>query len=151
MPDESEAGDRFGAAEGRAQNALAIGVPGEDIGDVVDAGAVVDLAAPGGVSVTTTHWFQGGDGLAGVAETGDRFGSALTALSYGVLAVGAAGEDAGGLADVGVVQVIGLVMGHTTLSGMPTNSSARTPAMFRGPPRPATRWATCSAPWGRRW
>ena len=92
VPDESEAGDRFGAAlQGRAQNALAIGVPGEDIGDVVDAGAVVDLAVPGGVSVTTTHWVQGGNGLAGVAEAGDRFGSALTALPYGVLAVGRAG------------------------------------------------------------
>ena len=118
MPDESEAGDRFGAAlQGRAQNALAIGVPGEDIGDVVDAGAVVDLAVPGGVSVTTTHWFQGGGGLAGVAEAGrplrlgtDRPVRTACSRSARRVRMPAASRTSGWS------HVIGLVMGHTTLS-----------------------------------
>ena len=57
VPGGAEAGDRFGAALQERGCGVAIGVPGEDIGQVQDAGEVVDL--PLGCGGHATRWYQG--------------------------------------------------------------------------------------------
>jgi hypothetical protein len=93
---------------------LAIGVPGEDVFNVVDAGVVnvvyndwpfFDHTTPRRLQFT-----QPGPGAG--PERGDRYGSALTSTggSLATVAVGAPGEDvnttAGVIADAGAVSVL---------------------------------------------
>jgi hypothetical protein len=83
-----ETGDRFGYAlaagdfDGNGYVDLAIGVPYESVGSEDQAGAVnVIYGSDMGLTATGDQmWWQGDDGLQGVAETGDRFGYALAAL-----------------------------------------------------------------------
>ena len=83
-----EANDRFGYAlaagnfDGDDYADLAIGVPYEDIGTVVEAGAVnVLYGSDSGLTVAGNQlWYQGSGGIQGTAETGDRFGFALAAI-----------------------------------------------------------------------
>jgi hypothetical protein len=58
---------------------LAVGVPFEDIGSVLDAGAVDTLNGSTGTLTTTgaQQFFQGSGGAPGTAEEGDTFGSSL--------------------------------------------------------------------------
>jgi hypothetical protein len=122
----AEPGDAFGAAlavgdfnSSDGIDSLAVGAPGEDVGEVADAGAVIVSYAPG---------FGGPVGLRQLTqdrpEAGDRFGAALAEgivaplggyadLAVGVfsddgnsLAVGAPGEDLGPAADAGVLDVL---------------------------------------------
>jgi hypothetical protein len=118
----AEPGDRFGAtlAEGFFQPGpigLAVGVPGEDIGGAVDAGALNTLhGSTSGLVGNATVLFQGAAGVGGTAESGDRFGAALSdgevffngfdSGSDGDLAVGVPGEDVGGAVDAGAVNVL---------------------------------------------
>lgn len=83
-----ETDDRFGYAlaagdfDGNGYVDLAIGVPYESVGSEDQAGAV-NVIYGSDMGLTTTGdqmWWQGDDGLQGVAETGDRFGYALAAL-----------------------------------------------------------------------
>lgn len=112
VPGTNEAGDRFGAAlYGRLQNSLTIGAPGEDIGAVNGAGAITDIPVPGQTGVTATSWYQGKSGLAGTAEAGDAFGSALAATEGGSLIVGAPGEDVGPDTDAGIIHLLPSVGG----------------------------------------
>jgi hypothetical protein len=107
VPGTNEPGDRFGAAlYGRLENALSIGVPGEDVGSANGAGAVIDSPVPGQMGVTATSWYQGKSGLPGTAESGDAFGAALSATNGGSLVVGAPGEDVGSIADAGIIHVL---------------------------------------------
>ena len=119
ITDTSEAGDSFGAslAIGAFNSAagldLAIGAPGEDVGSVVDAGAVNVIygSASGLVSAGTQLWSQSSTGIADAAETGDRFGTALAAgtLNTGThaeLVVGVPSESVGAYAGAGIVQVL---------------------------------------------
>jgi hypothetical protein len=109
----SEAGDRFGTVVTLALlnddecTDLLISAPGEDAG----AGVVFavlgwtshsydDEQLPGGIDVTVLR--QGDGVVAGTAEAGDRFGSAIAVGDTG-LWVGAPGEDVGNAADAGVV------------------------------------------------
>jgi disulfide bond formation protein DsbB len=89
-------------ADGRAE--LAIGVPGETLGDVpnpiAEAGVVHVLAgSPGGLTGTGSQlWSQDSPGIADQAEGSDRLGSALAAGDFNAdgptdLAVGAPGEN----------------------------------------------------------
>jgi hypothetical protein len=83
-----ETDDRFGYAlaagdfDGNGYVDLAIGVPYESVGSEDQAGAVnVIYGSDMGLTATGDQmWWQGDDGLQGVAETGDRFGYALAAL-----------------------------------------------------------------------
>jgi hypothetical protein len=110
VPGVSEAGDHFGAAMADRLSAfsVSIGIPGEDVGAIEDAGAVVDLrvALHGHERSETTLWYQGHNGLAGVAEAGDQFGAAVYG-GNGDLIVGVPGEDVGGKADAGLIELIG--------------------------------------------
>jgi len=116
VPGAAEAGDRFGTAvavgafsgEG---NALAVGVPGEDVGTAADAG-VLDVLDNSGAGL-------GGGGrqltqadAGGAVEAGDRFGAALSApFFHGTdvledLGAGAPGETVAGRAAAGAGTVL---------------------------------------------
>jgi hypothetical protein len=111
VPGTAEAGDHFGAALSR--NGHAVGVPGEDVGKLKDAGSVqtfgptrtpVDSLAP---SVAYT---QNSTGIPGTAEAGDRFGAAVSEGIYQCnenvsVVIGAPGEDIGKVKDAGSVTV----------------------------------------------
>ncbi len=117
----AESGDRFGASLACADfnldgiDDLAIGAPGEDVGNAVDAGAVhVLLGSRTGLTASGNQlWHQDSLSLAGTAESGDQFGAALAAgdfdddVAYD-LAIGAPGEniDSGGPRDGGEVTVL---------------------------------------------
>lgn len=85
VPGRSERDDLFGEslaagdfdADGYAD--LAIGVRGESVGDVDNAGRVVVLrGAPGGLTAVGIHsWRQGKDGIASQPSRGDGFGAGL--------------------------------------------------------------------------
>ena len=116
-------GDAFGSAlaagdfdaDGAAD--LAVGIPGRTIDAADDAGMVAvfygdDSAPPHFDLPRTTTFQQGADGLGGLIEPGDRFGSSLTSgdflggdMAGCDLAVGAPGEDIG-VDDAGAVHVL---------------------------------------------
>jgi hypothetical protein len=125
-----ESGDRFGHAlavgdfNGDGSDDLAIGAPGEDIGPVVDAGAVtvlyggaVDLpnssgalTAPFVIPHGAQFWTQDTSGIKERAEPGDQFGYSLAAGRFNGglsddLAIGAPYEDLFER-DAGVVHVL---------------------------------------------
>lgn len=123
---EREARDGFGAAvaagyfndDGYAD--LAVGAPGEDVGNVVRAGVVnVLYGSASGLSSTGARQFSQA-ASAGQAETGDRFGAALAAGNFDGdartdLAVGAPDEDEAKLTDAGHVNLLyGAVGGLAT-------------------------------------
>ena len=113
MAGAAETGDHFGWAlaagdfDADGYDDLAIGVPDEDIGDVVDAGGVqVMLGSAGGLTpIGDIIWDQGGG-----AEAGDQHGKALATGDfdddgYDDLAVAAPSEDLGSIANAGMVQI----------------------------------------------
>ena len=123
--DASEAGDHFGGALAWADfdrdgyDDLAIGVPDEDVGTIVDAGGVAVLyGSPSGLSPARNQfWTQNSANIRDQSEKGDRFGAALAAgvfsTPYGCtgtgmgLAMGVRSEDLGtGKTDAGAVNVI---------------------------------------------
>lgn len=98
--------------DGNGYADLAVGVPEEDLGWRADAGMVQVLY--GSVSGPTARdqvWHQNRPGIKGGAEPGDGFGSATASGDfdgdgYADLAIGIPGEDLGGYADTGAVQVL---------------------------------------------
>ena len=114
-----EAGDLFGwslaAADlGKGPRAdLAVGVPGEDLRAVTNAGAVnVLFGGTRGLHGTGSQFrSQDSPGIQGRAQSGDAFGSALAAADFGRrersdLAVGVPGKQVGTRAAAGAVNVI---------------------------------------------
>src|ERR671912_35392 len=117
----AEPGDGFGTAVATGDfnddilTDLAVGVPGENVGGIADAGAVEIFYGSGGViglpAVGDQLLRQGAGGMAGVAEAGDRFGAALATglVNNGdgaELAIGAPGEDVGVLGGAGAVSLV---------------------------------------------
>ncbi|MFI2374395.1 FG-GAP repeat protein [Streptomyces sp. NPDC018964] len=121
--------DRYGAALAMApyrpagaptitDAILAVGVPGEDLGTTVDAGAVHVYHIKADGTVALLNWIdQNTDGVEGEAEAGDFFGQRLTAVNTATnvvstaatmrLAVGAPGEEAAGdTPEAGGVQIL---------------------------------------------
>ncbi|MGW2819692.1 VCBS repeat-containing protein [Streptomyces sp. NPDC001443] len=70
---------------------LAVGVPGEDLGTTVDAGAVHVYQIKADGTVVLLNWIdQNVDGVEGEAEAGDFFGQRLAAVNTTTSAVGTA-------------------------------------------------------------
>lgn len=111
VPGTPEAGDHFGAALSVAQETL-IGVPGEDVGGITDAGlvAVIREGDAPGPAQHSREFSQASSGIPGKAEAGDRFGSSVAAdagdhcedTELGT-AIGSPGEDLGAVKDAGTV------------------------------------------------
>ena len=121
----SESGDHFGAALAigdlgqSSANELAIGAPGEDTGLATESGAVSIL--PSALTTAGSKTFtQSTVGVPGTDVTGDALGSAVAigdvaGAASGDLAIGAPGEDVGGLDDAGQVLILpGSAAGVTT-------------------------------------
>jgi hypothetical protein len=142
----AEPGDYFGAALaiGQFNNGgpldVAVGAPGEDVGQVPDGGAVRIMYSSSGsglalnasaasAAVTGVFLHQDAANVDDVAEVADRFGCALAAGDFDTdgdsdLAVGVPGESVAGDRSAGVVQVFyntGLTAG---ISGDPSIASA---------------------------
>ncbi len=131
-----EANDAFGQTlvagdfNGDGRSDLAIGSPGETVGAVVDAGAVMVLhGSTTGISATAApgkQLYSHGSR----AVTGDFFGCSLTALDFGLdgagparfhdLAIGVRGREYGVVSDAGMVQVFyGSTNGLGTAGNLP--------------------------------
>jgi hypothetical protein len=119
VEDTAEQGDDFGLAlvagdfDNDGFDDLAIGVPGEAVGSLSDAGAVNVLygSASGLTATGDQFWSQASSGIEGVEEAGDLFGASLTVGDFDNdgfddLAIGAPGEDVGALNAAGSVNVI---------------------------------------------
>jgi hypothetical protein len=117
--DRPEDGDRFGSAladgflaESDGTVDLAVGAPGERVGNAAGAGAVsvIKNDNTGFLSTGSQLFYQGAAGVPGTAEAGDGFGTAVAVGGFGEgaggLAVGAPGEDVGSVADAGVLTVL---------------------------------------------
>jgi FG-GAP repeat protein len=92
---------------------LAVGVPEEDVGGVVDGGAVNVLygSADGLTGAGSQFFTQDSPGVANSTEAYDNFGDALAAGDFdhdgfADLAIGARLEDVGGVFDAGAVHVL---------------------------------------------
>ncbi|MFG2571394.1 VCBS repeat-containing protein [Streptomyces sp. NPDC048481] len=148
--------DRYGAALAMApyrptgaatvtDSLLAVGVPGEDLGTTVDAGAVHVYHVKADGSVALLNWIdQNVEGVEGDAEAGDFFGQRLTAANTATnvvstaatvrLAVGVPGEEAGEDApEAGGVQILPMIGAPGASDawigpgdGIPSGPSART-------------------------
>src|SRR6266545_984347 len=103
---------------------LTIAAPFEDVGLVLDAGAInVLYGSPTKLSANgDQQFFQGSGGVAGVAEEGDGFGLALVGGDFNNngfddLAIGAISEDVGAIVDAGAVNVLYGSAGRLTPTG----------------------------------
>jgi hypothetical protein len=82
----SEGGDFFGRSlatgdiDGNGNDDLVVGVPGEDVGRALVAGAIQTfLGTPAGITVARNRiWHQDSPGVIGTVEDDDRFGAAVT-------------------------------------------------------------------------
>lgn len=115
----AEPGDHFGAAV--VPDGYAVGIPGEDVGSIVDAGAVQTfIGRIDDPNSTEEPVFeprllitQADAKVPGHAEAGDRFGTALTSgiinsEEVASLVVGTPGEDVGAVTDAGSVTFVWL-------------------------------------------
>jgi endonuclease YncB( thermonuclease family) len=113
----AEAYDEFAYAlaigdfDGDGFDDLAVGAPGEDVGSLIDAGAMhIIYGASGGLTSRDRLIHQDSKYVVGKAEAGDRFGNALSAGDFNNdslddLVVGIVGEAVGVLTEAGAVQV----------------------------------------------
>ena len=109
----AEKGDHFGAAVAVDDTDVVVGVPGEDIGSIRDAGMmqVLQVSATGKVTQRAAV-SQNSPTVSGTPETGDRFGAAVLfdVLSpdsdVDDIAVSSPGESLGKATSTGVVTVL---------------------------------------------
>jgi hypothetical protein len=103
----------FADFDGDGFDDLAIGVPGEDIGGISNAGLVNVIygSSTGLSSASNQLWWQDRTFILDSSEASDRFGNALAAGDFNGdnfddLAIGVSGEDVGTVASAGAVNVI---------------------------------------------
>ena len=140
MPGVSEAGDHFGAAVEEIRDTdgdgfrIAIGVPGEDLRGIRDAGTVNLLVARSRTDrFRAQPWDlnQSSLGVPGVPEAGDHFGTVLSTqdnpTQETALLVGVPDEDLGSTVDAGSVVAIALppvVTGSRTVIATATSQAS---------------------------
>jgi hypothetical protein len=114
-----ESGDRFGAAlAAGSDDRMWVGVPGEDLGTVDDAGMINGIGAHKRAFTQNTADDGSGKPVEGTAEAGNQFGTALLQVPDGTgLLVGVPGEDIRHVADAGSA---------TGLFGHPSHSQETT-------------------------
>lgn len=86
--DQAEAGDGFGSAlasadvNGDGKNEVVVGIPGEDVNGMADAGATETLyGSPAGTTTSGDQFIsQDSPGIVDKAETGDLMGAAVSAV-----------------------------------------------------------------------
>ncbi|WP_307835506.1 FG-GAP-like repeat-containing protein [Streptomyces adelaidensis] len=146
-PSNDRSGDQFGYSvaagdvTGDGYPDIAVGVPGEDIGSVRDAGSVV-LLKGGALGLTGTGaqaFDQSDPGVPGASETGDHYGESVSLLDINDnnradLAVSAPTED-GTYQDSGAVWLFrgsknGLVTTNITSFGPATLKAPEKGALF---------------------
>jgi hypothetical protein len=98
--------------DGDGYDDVVVGIPGEDVGTIVDAGGISFIpGGPTGLTATGQFYYdQNVTDVSGTAETGDRFGDTLAAGDfdddgYADLAIGVPDEDWSGV-DEGAAQVM---------------------------------------------
>ena len=129
-----------GKLNGTAFDALAIGVPSEDIGRKQSAGAVnvIHGSASGLRAAGDQLWSQASRGIPGRAESGDEFGSALAIGNYGRNLNGRAFDDlaVGAYAEsIGKVQLAGsITMIYGSPAGLHRTGSRAVTQKTRGVP-----------------
>lgn len=112
-----ETGDRYGSAvalgdfDGDGFADLAVGVPGEDVGDTVDAGAVEIHRGSRAGLVAQADTVSLATATAATAGVGDRLGASLVVGDFDGdgfddLAIGAPGRDVGSAPGAGAVLVV---------------------------------------------
>jgi hypothetical protein len=154
----AELGDTFGFSlvvgdfNGDAYDDLAVGVPAEAIGDTSAAGAVQVLyGAHGGLATGILDdqlWHKNSPNVAGSAQIGDRFGSALAAGDFNDdgcddLAVGVPWEDVGTATDAGAV--ITIYGGCDGLTGLASQRWTRQSPSSGCTPQAGDRFGTALA------
>lgn len=115
----NEAGDQFGWSlaaadfDGDGHDELAVGIPGEDVGNLADAGTVYVLTgSESGLTATGAQtWNQADSNLIDNAEPGDLFGWSLTTGNFNGderedLAIGIPGEEGNSGTDYGYVSIL---------------------------------------------
>ncbi len=113
----AEAHDQFGSAlaagdfNGDGYDDLAVGVPGEDIDLIVDAGAVHVMHGSASGLQTSDDYLWSGDLAGSSTEEGDRFGDSVASGDfdndgYDDLAIGAPYEDLVDITDSGAVNIL---------------------------------------------
>jgi hypothetical protein len=117
----ADKGDHLGEAlgvgdfNGDGFDDLGIGVPGEDVDEQADSGTTnVLYGTSAGLQATSPddqQWHQNSVDVKGQAEPGDAFGQALTAADFNAdgfadFVVGIPGEEAGGEAGAGAIQIL---------------------------------------------
>ncbi|MEU9848866.1 VCBS repeat-containing protein [Streptomyces sp. NPDC047985] len=117
--EDAEPYDRFGASLASTDRHFVVGVPGESMGTVQSAGAVVAFVSSlntDGIPAPMFGMGQGRtDGPDNAAQTGDGYGASVAMAPYrpsgaatiadSMLAVGVPGEDLSTTVDAGAVQV----------------------------------------------
>ncbi|MFI7342951.1 VCBS repeat-containing protein [Streptomyces sp. NPDC050085] len=116
---DAEANDRFGASLAATPKYFAVGAPGEGIGAETFAGNVglfTHVVSDGRPTFLGAASEDSPALTSGTAESGDRFGTALSMIAYqpegaasetdALLALGTPNEDVGSVSDAGAVTVI---------------------------------------------
>lgn len=132
IPGSNESGDKFGAAvhvvyaerlvddDPVPDNLIVVGVPGEDVGSIKDAGSVTVIVPS---VLGSSYSLAQGAGLPGKVEAGDRVGSSFGETSTTAtskypfsdgLVIGAPGENVGTVVDSGLVMVKYRLLPKTT-------------------------------------
>lgn len=146
LPGSAEAGDQFGAEmvaadfDGDGLDDLAIGAPGEALGDEIDAGLVLVLTG-GQLGFESTLALHQGV-LPGSTEGGDRFGEAMAGADldddgFADLAIGSPGES---LADLSAAGSVFVLNGSATGLVIENAATAVTQTALPGSPEAGDRF-----------